>query len=500
MLCKLWGLGLFSIAALTTSNILLTLRLMRGRADSMVDQVLGTGQAGPCGVGGGANVPDQKQGSAKWSSTLSRQNHSEYLRFLRGVAINTGDGNSNGVDTDDDQVVGGDVLASWQGDNTKEHIGQNTFRIDIYKGRWDSRRKYKTHDHVFSGPRYSFLTSKQPMCLATQTSVDRLFWLTQQARYWTAPMSVAVFTPDVEYAIAQAYLTYLVTCFPFIGEKATFHFTYPQDHLPKDLPIVIDNLDTKCDQPLAVLKELLKHRNNKMMAWRERMPYPQNILRNVARKNCGTEWVLLADVDIVPIPELAAGLNDFLNSPVANKCKKCAFVIPTYEIDEHSPLPHNRTSLLKLSSKGKARPFHHKVFVHNQHATNFSRWEAREQQFRGETTVTVSHPVTNFEFFYEPFYISRDDVPMHDERFLGYGFTRNTQVYEMFVGGYSFQVLTPIFSLHWGMQVKRNRPAWREKQNNANRRLFEGFKREVFARYGKDPLNMMAAKKTQKKS
>lgn len=40
----------------------------------------------------------------------------------------------------------------------------------------------------------------------------------------------------------------------------------------------------------------------------------------------------------------------------------------------------------------------------------------------------ISHNVTNFEFFYEPFYVASDMVPPHDERFLGYGFTRNTQV------------------------------------------------------------------------
>lgn len=40
----------------------------------------------------------------------------------------------------------------------------------------------------------------------------------------------------------------------------------------------------------------------------------------------------------------------------------------------------------------------------------------------------VNHDVTNFEFLYEPFYVARDVVPPHDERFMGYGYTRNTQV------------------------------------------------------------------------
>ena len=45
--------------------------------------------------------------------------------------------------------------------------------------------------------------------------------------------------------------------------------------------------------------------------------------------------------------------------------------------------------------------------------------------------VYISHDVTNFEFLYEPFYVAKDIVPPHDERFMGYGYTRNTQVHDI---------------------------------------------------------------------
>lgn len=54
-----------------------------------------------------------------------------------------------------------------------------------------------------------------------------------------------------------------------------------------------------------------------------------------------------------------------------------------------------------------------------------SRWQ---NQVNDGSDIHVSHPVTNFEFLYEPFYIARDTVPPHDERFIGYGYTRNSQV------------------------------------------------------------------------
>lgn len=53
------------------------------------------------------------------------------------------------------------------------------------------------------------------------------------------------------------------------------------------------------------------------------------------------------------------------------------------------------------------------------------RWQAT---VKDGPEVHISHRVTNFEFLYEPFYVAPDTVPPHDERFLGYGYTRNTQV------------------------------------------------------------------------
>lgn len=102
------------------------------------------------------------------------------------------------------------------------------------------------------------------------------------------------------------------------------------------------------------------------------MAYPQNHLRNLARKNCQTKYVFLTDVDIIPSKGMAENLDVFLEKPECDS-DKCAWVVPTYEIDERVSFPHNKTELVRLALKGLARPFHHKVFIYNQYATNFSR-------------------------------------------------------------------------------------------------------------------------------
>ena len=144
MLCRVWGVGMLSILALTTSNIILTLRLMQGRG------VGGCENTNP----GAAVIPQTVPRS--WTSALSSYNQSEYLAFLRAASVNTSASRVAGV-----VVAAGD------------------FQVDKGRGRWDARRSYKIHDSVFTGPRFNSLTEEMPVCLATQTSVDRLFWLAQ---------------------------------------------------------------------------------------------------------------------------------------------------------------------------------------------------------------------------------------------------------------------------------------------------------------------------------
>ena len=56
----------------------------------------------------------------------------------------------------------------------------------------------------------------------------------------------------------------------------------------------------------------------------------------------------------------------------------------------------------------------------------------------------------------------------------------------MYLGGWQFLVLSPIFSIHWGLLNKKGRPTWRERQNSNNRRKFSHFKKELFSKYNLD--------------
>ena len=97
---------------------------------------------------------------------------------------------------------------------------------------------------------------------------------------------------------------------------------------------------------------------------------------------------------------------------------------------------------------------------------------------------TVKPRVEKYIFKYEPLYVARAETPQFDERFIGFGMTRNTQVtkclwnyqsvklslfqfllavcsvhpltcqvYEMYVAGFKFHLLNNAFTSHWGFQV-----------------------------------------------
>jgi len=55
------------------------------------------------------------------------------------------------------------------------------------------------------------------------------------------------------------------------------------------------------------------------------------------------------------------------------------------------------------------------------------RWDSNTQDLT--ESVHVNHNVTKCTLGYEPFYVARVGTPDFDERFIGYGWSRNTQVH-----------------------------------------------------------------------
>lgn len=264
--------------------------------------------------------------------------------------------------------------------NSLESFSLAFQNLSLNLGRWDNQRLYKLFDFALIGDTYEESSQQSLICLATQTSVERLHSLAEVARQFAGPISIAVFVAGSdEFTMLQYYVTYLRLCFDFVRTNVTFHVAYPRERKPQheaaDAYKLLQMFD--CRFPLKTFLRIAQLRTSETKRWRLRNLYPQNHLRNFARKGCQTKYVFLTDVDIIPSANIVPLLNEFL-STAATRCPNglCAYVIPTLEIDERVRFPTHKSELLRLIKRGLARPFHEKVFIYNQYATNFSRCES----------------------------------------------------------------------------------------------------------------------------
>lgn len=239
-------------------------------------------------------------------------------------------------------------------------------RIDLRLGRWDGSRSYRLFDYAAVGDLYPEVSTNHRVCLATQSSIERLHELLRIAAHWTGPISVAVFVAGDEMRLLRAFATWLFRCQPEIYSRIALHVTMPAERpgLHGTMPTWARDCEAKPLPP--------GERRADTVAWRARHPYPQNHMRNLARKNCHSPYVFLVDVDIVPSRGMTDALDQFLAT--TPKCPTCAYVVPTYELDRRvANFPANKSELVRLSRSKLAIPFHRKVFIYNQYASNFSR-------------------------------------------------------------------------------------------------------------------------------
>ena len=211
-------------------------------------------------------------------------------------------------------------------------------------------------------------------------------------------------------------------------------------------------------------------------------PYPNNLLRNVARIATRTEFVLSLDADMAPNMGLR---RQFL--VMANKAKlwdslddRTAFVLPLYEVDAGLTPPRDKATLLDLRRRWPQllRPFYIATCAKCQAPTSFEQWEAAGPSDHLESLYDVP-----WKDPWEPVYIVRRSTPLYDPRFKQFGFNRISHACELHVAGYTFRVLSDGFVLHYGLKGEDPPRPEQQTEQDSNRLLFRQFKQELKVRY-----------------
>lgn len=215
------------------------------------------------------------------------------------------------------------------------------------------------HPHAYRSA--TPVIANNSVCLATFASVNRLNWLPWLLNSWSGPMSVAVYTPGNDYYALRYIMTYFKECFPAMSQKVAIHVLYPTKQKPStSAPKYLDTSELDCSDLEGSVTYIIKE----MRISNDRFftKLPQNHLRNLARRSCLTPFSVVADIDMIPSLLMYERLNPLLREKM--ECKKCALVIPVYEIvSSESHLPATKKSLLKYLDEHIAQRYHIQVNV-----------------------------------------------------------------------------------------------------------------------------------------
>ena len=147
----------------------------------------------------------------------------------------------------------------------------------------------------------------------------------------------------------------LKKCFLPIHENVTFSVVFP---LKEDTSQSSDSFkakDTICEDINYITL------TTNVANYEQRSKYPNNLLRNLARKSAFTSYTLVLDIDMIPSSNLVRRFMKFVNSSAFDKKEKAVFILPAYEIREGLEAPLNKISLLELRRVNAARPFYQEL-------------------------------------------------------------------------------------------------------------------------------------------
>ena len=313
------------------------------------------------------------------------------------------------------------------------------------------------------------------LTLVTHLSVNKLDRLQTLVRWWNGPISVAVYCSQRSEAVQFD------------------DFVRRNSILLRDVSV-------------HALLELQQNMT---------LPYPHNILRNIALQNASGDFVFLIDADLIPSPPDAyAKLRKALQRPQLQMNNQTMFermrhhkellVVPVFEIypqrgnsqskgisakssaefdGQHElglaseeDFPRHKTRLRQMYSKNIARQWH---FKKGHESSDYNHWLAfrRPKQSGGDESlpaaVPVSYPI-NPQPNYEPYFIGhRPSLPRYWEEFRGYGLNKQSFVAECIISGSSFRVLYDFWVSHLGHATNRDMDRLRLNQKIWNTTFVE---------------------------
>lgn len=291
------------------------------------------------------------------------------------------------------------------------------------------------------------------------TNGDYTFFdnLAEVVKRWLAPVSFAIFSPGYDFNTTMDCIQYVRNCLhesQLIQNYVTFHIYFPNLHMPNYLPMTDEEINKWPYDCRSLIKPYEKIARADMYKTKNKLFYPINVGRNIAREAANTHFIFTCDIELFPSKNLIEQFfkmllrNEMLlKTDEEGKDIPRVFPIPVFEVNKTSSVPESKAELLEMLKDKRAIPFHKNVCKKCHMVPGYEKWLITTNV---ETMEIIEVAKREDEFAsWEPFYISDNREPMFDERVTWEGQSnKRIQNYAMCLLGFEYHVLHPAFLVH----------------------------------------------------
>ncbi|TRY71591.1 hypothetical protein TCAL_03379 [Tigriopus californicus] len=226
-------------------------------------------------------------------------------------------------------------------------------------------RQYEAAMFHWAGANWSqAAAANESLGIVTMMGLDKLDHLVGLSQQWPGLVSVSVFVPGSDFHLVSVFLYYLELCHSPALANWSIHLVFPSEHPPKTMSqVVFPRTSISClHSPSDLVGSLVPLRPPSNIA--SAIPFPQNVMRNVAKSGCPSPFITVLDGDMLPYAEFYGDVQSFLKRPTIQACAKCVYILPVFEVPSGWPLleqPKNKTDLIEAITQGNAHPFYFEV-------------------------------------------------------------------------------------------------------------------------------------------
>lgn len=271
----------------------------------------------------------------------------------------------------------------------------------------------------------------------TQGSYEFLNHAEQLCKRFDGPISIAVYAPGSEFQIAVSLIYHLRECGDLcVKTNISWHMIYDSLLKVDNLDInkypdeyLIDNnvnLRFNCSKKYSEYMQSLiniydKDEKNKILNVRTKhhLPYPINVLRNVARLSANTKYVLASDIELYPSINIVKMFRKTLEKESRNQLdlvnpeKPHVYILPIFEVEATAKAPETKQQLVQMLKKGTAIFFHKWVCDACQNFVDRDQWTV---ETKSPNELNIFRATKRKKTYWEPLYIGTNDEPLYDER------------------------------------------------------------------------------------